>query len=133
MFCTCKINLSSCLLLQSAVVLALVATNPAAKTDVATEKEIRAHVENLNAQERKRTDAIKSFEAKKSRELDALEDSFAFNASDNFRFRETKKFEAKKSRELSLLAKSLKEKHLVDRSKLKTTVILTSVSLIGQW
>ena len=87
---------------QSAVVLALVATNPATETELATEQEIRDHANEISSHDHKRAASIS-----------------AFWSDDEY--------------ERSQLLQSLKEKHNFDKIKLKTTVILTSVSLMGQW
>ena len=119
---------------QSAVVLALVVTNPAPAADVATEQEVRSHVNEINSHDRKRGTSISAFDAQKGKEYDELcrkMDSGIW--SDDECNRRDEQFNNKKQQERYKLLRTLKEKHTIDRIKLKTTVILTSLSLIGQW
>lgn len=118
---------------KSAVVIALVATNPAG--GLATEQEIRAHVENVNANEQNRASAVKAFHEERRRGRSALFESLGLDDKHDYHrcHPVVDVYDNKKSRELGILLSSLSEKHRVDRIKLKTTVILTSVSLMGQW
>lgn len=118
---------------QSAVVLALIATNPAAEADVASEQEVRDHASDISAHDHKRAASISAFQEQKNSEWDELERKSAASWSDDEYHRRRMRFNMQKNEERSQLLQSLKEKHNFDKIKLKTTVILTSVSLMGQW
>jgi len=101
---------------------------------VATEQEVRAHVNEINSHDRKRGTSISAFDAQKEKEYDELcrqIDSGIW--SDAECDRRDEQFYNKKKQERYKLLQTLKEKHKIDRIKLKATVILTSLSLIGQW
>lgn len=117
---------------QSAVVLALVATNPAAETEVPSEQEIRDHANEISSHDQKRAASISAFHQQEKKDYDEMNRKSASWSDDEYR-RRRMQFNVKKSQERSQLLQSVKEKHNFDKIKLKTTVILTSVSLMGQW
>ena len=130
---------------KTAVVLALVATNPTVESVLPSEQEIRSHVSELNSRESKRASAVLDFKHERIEYMRPYEEAVAaLEPTDpgqpyekycqyQAARKELRDQNAKKSIEYEELLDSLSRKHKMDKLKLKGTVILTSVSLMGQW
>ena len=99
---------------------------------MATEQEVRDHVSEINSHEQKRAASMSDFVKQIQKERDEF-DARSISWSKNEYDRRMLQYKMEKNREESRFRQSLRKKHSFERIKLKTTVILTSVSLLGQW
>jgi len=107
---------------KSAVVLALVATNPASPTNLATSQQIRDRTNLFHANAATRQQIESAYTAQMS-------NLCLSHQVDSSEFLQMKMALNQKKRNQLAEMRPLPTKRL----KLKTTVILTSVSLLGQW
>ena len=119
--------------LQSAVVLALAATNRASKSTLSKDQQIRSILNTVHANERKEQEIAMEYTAKAeglrdefyrdTAGIDPIQRNMLWAELQNKLATEQQKRQARLDSELNPVGKI----------KLKTTVILTSVSLMGQW
>lgn len=110
---------------KSAVVLALVATNPASPTNLATSQQIRDRTNLFHANATTRQQIESAYTARMS----SLCLSHNMKEIDSSEYHQMKMALNQKKKNQLAEMRPLPTKRL----KLKTTVILTSVSLLGQW
>ncbi len=121
-------------IVQSAVVLALVAMNPAVHDTLTKKQLLKEMVKNNDSIERKCLDCYEKymeFERSYKRATDGLD-------SDNEEYwlrydKLHREYKVKKEIFDANMEKSLAEVEPIELIKLKTTVVFTSVSLMGQW
>ena len=119
---------------KSAVVLALVATNPPSPKRLATNAQIQAVMNGYDQNLRRRMEIEASYNNRIMRMSEAHYQNVNVGMDPNELKKQDREFQMLKLSEKQKRDAQLKSTiQPVRRVKIKTTVILTSVSLLGQW
>ena len=119
---------------KSAVVLALVATNPASPKTISTTQQVNETASRMAANDQRRAQIQVAYYQECGRIDQAMEQALLHATDEDNRNKLTGHYMGLKRMERERKdAKLLSEMLPVSKLKLKTTVVLTSVSLLGQW
>ena len=118
---------------KSAVVLALVATNPASPKSLASNAQIQAVMNDYDQNERRRMEIKAGHDNRIMRMQQAHYQNSYIGMDPSEEYKLDREFQMLKQSEERKRDAQLSTIQPVRKVKIKTTVILTSVSLLGQW
>ena len=118
---------------KSAVVLALVATNPASPKSLASNAQIQAVMNDYDQNERRRMEIKAGHDNRIMRMQQANYQNSYIGMDPSEEYKLDHEFQMLKQSEERKRDAMLSTIQPVRKVKIKTTVILTSVSLLGQW
>ena len=118
---------------KSAVVLALVATNPASPKSLASNAQIQAVMNDYDQNERRRMEIKAGHDNRIMRMQQAHYQNSYIGMDTSEEYKLDREFQMLKQSEERKRDAQLSTIQPVRKVKIKTTVILTSVSLLGQW